>query len=41
MATNTNANWGKKGNFFGKFILYSVLFIVMLVWIYKLNLVGV
>lgn len=34
---STNNNYGRKGTIFGKLVLTILLFIVMLIWIYKMN----
>jgi hypothetical protein len=34
---STNSDYGKKGAFFGKFMLTIILFIILLIWIYNKN----
>ncbi len=33
----SNVNYGKKGSCFGLFVFFVLLFILLLVWVYRLN----
>ncbi len=35
--SSSDSNYGKKGSCFGKFMLFFVLFIILLIWVYYKN----
>lgn len=41
MASGLDHNYGQKGKTFGKIVIFFVLFIILMIWIYGKNQLGV